>query len=189
MFRRRHGACPPDSNDASTEVPHRLEVLRQFEVEPCTSRSAWSDQGRSEGIEEVRDAGECTPRRYTPRPSWEAGGPKWDPYAREQSRAARVQTARRSRPGREQPVEYDRWSVESRRDTGVTHYQLLGVRADAPIDLIEKAYRRYAASIHPDKFFDDPTERANSEVRLRELNAIMQTLRDPEKRARYDSRV
>jgi DnaJ-class molecular chaperone len=52
---------------------------------------------------------------------------------------------------------------------------------------IEQAYRRYAASIHPDKFFDDPPARKEAETKLRELNCIMQTLRDPMKRAVYDA--
>jgi curved DNA-binding protein CbpA len=52
---------------------------------------------------------------------------------------------------------------------------------------IERAYRRYAASIHPDKFFDDPSAREQAEAKLRELNGIMQTLRDPVRRAMYDA--
>jgi curved DNA-binding protein len=68
----------------------------------------------------------------------------------------------------------------------IDHYSMLGVRVDATNDEIEAAYRRYAAQIHPDRFFGDPKRRAQAEEKLKQLNAIMETLRDPARRAAYD---
>jgi curved DNA-binding protein CbpA len=64
---------------------------------------------------------------------------------------------------------------------------MLGVSGDATQEEIEAAYRRHASAIHPDRFFDDPARRRRAEEKLKQLNAIAQVLRDPERRMRYDA--
>jgi molecular chaperone DnaJ len=61
-------------------------------------------------------------------------------------------------------------------------YQVLGVRSDASTEDIKKAYRRRARDLHPDANPDDP----ESEERFKELTLAYDTLRDPERRRRYD---
>ena len=102
------------------------------------------------------------------------GAPKWNPYAEEQSRAHRA----RARRQRQAPL--------PRIDD---HYALLGLNQDATLEEIERAYRRHAALIHPDRFFDDPVRRAEAERKLKQLNAVMEVLRDPLRRAKYDARL
>ena len=102
------------------------------------------------------------------------GAPKWNPYAEEQSRAHRA----RARRHRQAPL--------PRIDD---HYALLGLNQDATLEEIERAYRRHAALIHPDRFFDDPVRRAEAERKLKQLNAVMEVLRDPLRRAKYDARL
>jgi curved DNA-binding protein CbpA len=58
-------------------------------------------------------------------------------------------------------------------------YTLLGVKRDATDDAIEKAFRKKAKVLHPDK----PGGDANAFAELARAVAI---LRDPEKRAHYD---
>jgi DnaJ-domain-containing protein 1 len=182
-----------DPETRSSALPPRVKVLLKYELddeavararELLEAAVAKSEQDRGS------DSGATSStERYRVRTSWEQGGPKWDPYAEEQSTAARVQSHRRSRTRAEAPRAYDRLAVRSEPKSQLTHYQLLGVKPDAPLDQIERAYRRYAASIHPDKFFDDPEARLQAEGKLRELNGIMQTLRDPRSRALYDSEL
>lgn len=118
--------------------------------------------------------------RYRVQPG-SSGGPKWDPYAADQSRVHRIQSARRRRPAR--PVHRG----DGTEMAGMDYYTMLGIRRDATDGEIEGAYRRYVAEIHPDKFFDDPARRALAEARLKELNAVVAILRDPGRRARYDA--
>ena len=97
--------------------------------------------------------------------------PKWDPYAEEQSRIHRIRAAR-----------------GSKRVTGEPdYYELLGLERTATDAQIEQAYRRYVAQIHPDRFFEDPRRRVEAERKMRQLNAVMEVLRDPLRRARYDA--
>lgn len=57
-------------------------------------------------------------------------------------------------------------------------YDVLGVKRDASIDEIKKAFRKLSHQHHPDKGGDA--------AKFQEINAAYQILSDPEKRARFD---
>src|SRR2546426_12837100 len=61
-------------------------------------------------------------------------------------------------------------------------YEVLGIGRDATDDEIKKAYRRLARQYHPDANDGDPA----AEARFKEISVAYDTLRDPEKRRRYD---
>jgi len=61
-------------------------------------------------------------------------------------------------------------------------YEVLGVGRDATEDDIKKAFRGLARKYHPDANPDDPT----AAERFREATEAYETLRDPERRRRYD---
>jgi len=130
----------------------------------------------------VRPDGSVSPYRVRPGSSQDT--PRWDPYAEDQSRAHRAQAARR----KPRPAKSGSHARDSAEQEGLAldHYSLLGVRPNATGAEIEQAYRRYAAEIHPDRFFDDPARRRQAEQKLKQLNAAMQVLRDPRRRASYD---
>lgn len=62
------------------------------------------------------------------------------------------------------------------------YYEVLGVRRDATEDEIKRAFRRLARELHPDANPDDP----EAEEKFKEAQRAYETLRDPEKRRRYD---
>ncbi len=61
-------------------------------------------------------------------------------------------------------------------------YEVLGVTRDATDDDIKRAYRDLARRYHPDSNPDAP----NAEERFKEISVAYETLRDPERRRRYD---
>ncbi len=64
------------------------------------------------------------------------------------------------------------------------YYEILGVKRDASIDDIKKAYRKLAMKWHPDRHKD--ADRAAAEEKFKRINEAQEVLTDPEKRAKYD---
>lgn len=61
-------------------------------------------------------------------------------------------------------------------------YKILGVEREATGDDIKRAFRKLAHEYHPDKLGGDK----EAEEKFKVINEAYETLRDPEKRARYD---
>jgi molecular chaperone DnaJ len=62
------------------------------------------------------------------------------------------------------------------------HYEVLGVTRNASDEEIKRAYRDLARRYHPDSKPDDP----EAAERFKEVSVAYETLRDPERRRRYD---
>ncbi len=120
---------------------------------------------------------------YRTRPTFSAGGPRWDPYDESQSRAQRAQAARRKPRPYRAPLDHESKRPERRR---VDIYDLLGVSRYAALVDIERAFRAQVGQFHPDHFHDDPEGRGAAEERLKQLNLAMEVLRDTKRRAHYD---
>jgi molecular chaperone DnaJ len=63
-----------------------------------------------------------------------------------------------------------------------SYYDVLGVSPQATEADIKRAYRALARRYHPDSHPDDP----DAEARFKEVTIAYETLRDPERRRRYD---
>jgi molecular chaperone DnaJ len=64
----------------------------------------------------------------------------------------------------------------------MSHYETLGVSPSATDDEIKRAFRALARECHPDANPDDPA----AADRFKEISRAYETLRDPERRRRYD---
>lgn len=69
----------------------------------------------------------------------------------------------------------------SKRD----YYEVLGLAKNASDDDIKKAYRRLASKYHPDKVQGE-SEKAEVEVKFKEVKEAYECLSEPEKRTMYD---
>lgn len=65
-------------------------------------------------------------------------------------------------------------------------YQILEVTPDASQETIKEQYRFLVNAWHSDKF-RDPAQKLRAEEKMKEINAAYEVLRDPAKRAKYDS--
>lgn len=64
------------------------------------------------------------------------------------------------------------------------YYEILGVKRDATLEEIKKAYRKLAMKWHPDRHA--PADRESAEAKFKQINEAKEVLTDPEKRAKYD---
>jgi hypothetical protein len=71
-------------------------------------------------------------------------------------------------------------------DRVLDYYAALGVKKDASVEEIDRAYRALARKVHPDRNAGD-AERADA--RMKQLNQIRETLTDPLLRVAYDDQL
>jgi DnaJ-class molecular chaperone len=70
----------------------------------------------------------------------------------------------------------------------VTHYDVLGVDANATSEAIRAAYHALAAQYHPDRHQGNPLEELAREKLVR-INEAFRVLSDAQRRAAYDSHL
>lgn len=71
-----------------------------------------------------------------------------------------------------------------------THYDTLGVTADADQDQIRQAYRDMAKAFHPDRYDGAPDAvKAHAQRTMAAVNEANHVLSDPDRRARYDRTI
>jgi DnaJ-class molecular chaperone len=69
----------------------------------------------------------------------------------------------------------------------LNHYDVLGVEQDADLDAIRRAWRVKVRLLHPDKHQGSPGDvQAEAASETLRVNAAWDTLKDPERRRRYD---
>jgi len=68
----------------------------------------------------------------------------------------------------------------------MNYYEEFGIPRDAPAAKIRQAYKTLARVLHPDAHLDEALK-AMAERQMRRLNAMQETLLDPEKRRAYDA--
>ncbi|MDQ2743214.1 MAG: J domain-containing protein [Chloroflexota bacterium] len=175
----------PQPARAARRSGRSADTFSQHSASPRVDRARPDTSGPATPRESPKAHGSAAvDRPFRPRAAWEGGGPQWNPYAAEQSRAERAQAARRQpRPSRP-ALQHE----SATHPAGPSIYDTLGVSSHADVDQIEQAYRRHVARIHPDKFYDDPVRHLLAQEELKRLNAAMQVLRDPPRRALYDAR-
>jgi DnaJ-domain-containing protein 1 len=74
---------------------------------------------------------------------------------------------------------FTRFAASWRASTPPDFYRVLGVDRSATKEDLKKAYRTLAKAHHPDV-------QPGHEVKLKEINAAYEVLRDPERRRQYD---
>ena len=172
---------PESDRPGASQVRPQTPRAREFEGDPFPGPVRTTSPPEDSGVVRT-ETWTAASRRSNDRPSgptYRAArgnsmrpGDQWNPFAEDQSLASRIKAARH-RPGKP--------------SKNLDYYSLLGLERSATDAQIERAYRRYAAQIHPDRFFDNPVRRKEAEAKLKQLNAAMQVLRDPLRRARYDA--
>jgi curved DNA-binding protein len=61
------------------------------------------------------------------------------------------------------------------------YYKIMGLKRDATVDEIKRAYRKLSRKYHP-----DISKEQNAEAKFKEVGEAYKVLKDPEKRAAYD---
>jgi len=68
----------------------------------------------------------------------------------------------------------------------MNYYEEFGIPRDAPVAKIRQAYKTLARMLHPDAHSDEAVK-AMAERQMRRLNAMLDTLMDPDQRRAYDA--
>ena len=76
-----------------------------------------------------------------------------------------------------------------RLETSETHFEVLNVPMDAPVEEIKRTYYNLARRYHPDRFHGDQTLHARVEAAFARVTQAYETLMDPGLRATYESRL
>lgn len=70
----------------------------------------------------------------------------------------------------------------------MTLYEILEVSENASNEVIEKAYKTLAKKYHPD-LQTTAEEKKNADIKMKEINEAYATLKDENKRSKYDSKL